>query len=138
MKRFLTACAALVAMVIVGVSANAHHAANAQFDLNKQIVVEGTLDEVEDINPHSYWHFTTSDGTKWAFEGASPAGLKRFGVRPKSDIVKGAKFTVYAAPARNGGNIGLLQGLILPDGRKIMMRMDPAEEGKQEPATSSQ
>ena len=127
MKHFCIA----VAMIVAGVPAFAHHAANAQFDLNKQIVVEGTLDEVEDINPHSYWHITTSDGTKWAFEGSSPAGLKRYGIKPKSDIVKGAKFTVYAAPARNGANIGLLQGLILPDGRKIMMRLDPAEEGKQ-------
>src|SRR5277367_2893739 len=106
MKRFLIACAASVAMVAVGAPAFAHHAANAQFDLNKEIVVEGTLDEVEDINPHSYWHFTTADGTKWSFEGASPAGLKRFGIKPKTDIVKGAKFTVYAAPARNGSNNG--------------------------------
>jgi hypothetical protein len=127
MKHFFIA----VAMAFAGVPAFAHHAANAQFDLNKQVVVEGTLDEVEDINPHSYWHITTSDGTKWAFEGSSPAGLKRYGIKPKSDIVKGAKFTVYAAPARNGANIGLLQGLILPDGRKIMMRLDPAEEGKE-------
>lgn|SRR5580704_801839 len=137
MKRFLIACTASAAMIFVGASASAHHAANAQFDLNKQIVVEGTLDEVEDINPHSYWHFTTSDGTKWSFEGSSPAGLKRFGIRPKSDIVKGAKFTVYAAPARNGSNIGLLQGLILPDGRKIMMRLEPAEEGKTAESTDS-
>src|ERR1700691_3490037 len=119
MKRFLITCAATAAIAF-GATSFAHHAANAQFDLNKQIVVEATLDEVEDINPHSYWHFTTSDGTKWSFEGSSPAGLKRFGIRPKSDIVKGAKFTVYAAPARNDTNIGLLQGLILPDGHKIM------------------
>jgi hypothetical protein len=137
MKRFLTKFAASAAMVAVGGPAFAHHAANAQFDLNKQIVVEGTLDEVEDINPHSYWHFTAADGTKWSFEGSSPAGLKRYGIKPKSDIVKGAKFTVYAAPARNGSNIGLLQGLILPDGRKIMMRLEPAEEGKTAESTDS-
>ena len=130
MKRFLIACIASAAMVAAGAPAFAHHAANAQFDLNKAIVIEGTLDEVEDVNPHSYWHFTTSDGTKWSFEGSSPAGLKRFGIRPKTDIVKGAKFTVYAAPARNGSNVGLLQGLVLPDGRKIMLHLEPAEEGK--------
>ena len=138
MKRFLTACAASAAMVAAGAPAFAHHAANAQFDLNKQIAVEGTLDEIEDINPHSYWHFTSNDGKKWNFEGSSPAGLKRYGIKPKSDLVKGTKFTVYAAPARNGSNYGLLQGLILPDGRKIMMRMDmPEEEKKAEKATSN-
>jgi hypothetical protein len=137
MNRFLIACTAFATMLGGGESAFAHHAANAQFDLNKQIVVEGTLDEVEDINPHSYWHFTTADGTKWSFEGSSPAGLKRYGIRPKSDIVKGGKFTVYAAPARNGSNIGLLQGLILPDGRKVMMRLEPAEEGKTPESTDS-
>jgi hypothetical protein len=52
MKRFFIACTAS-AMVAVGGPAFAHHAANAQFDLNKQIVVEGTLDEVEDINGRS-------------------------------------------------------------------------------------
>jgi hypothetical protein len=130
MKRFLIAGIASAVVVAAGTPVFAHHAANAQFDLNKAIVVEATLDEVEDINPHSYWHFTTSDGTKWSFEGSSPAGLKRFGIKPKSDIVKGAKFTVYAAPARNGSNVGLLQGLVLPDGRKIMLHLEPAEEGK--------
>jgi hypothetical protein len=137
MRRFFIACVASAAMVAVGAPAFAHHAANAQFDLNKSIVVEATLDEVEDINPHSYWHFTTADGTKWSFEGASPAGLKRYGVKPKSDIVKGGKFTVYAAPARNGSNNGLLQGFILPDGRKIMMRMEMPDEEKKAEKTAS-
>ena len=127
MRRFVIACVASMAMVAIGIPALAHHAANAQFDLNKTISFEATLDEIEDINPHSYWHFTTMDGVKWSFEGSAPAALKRYGIKPKSDLIKGAKYTVTGAPARNGSPYALLQGLTLPDGRTVTFRMDPSE-----------
>jgi len=67
-----------------GTATDAHHAVQAQFDVTKNVIVEGTLKRVDWQNPHSWFHFDVKkeDGTTvvWSFETVGPNGLRRLGI----------------------------------------------------------
>jgi len=122
--------AAALALALAGPSA-AHHSIQAQFDINKTITVSGTVAKVEFINPHSYLTVTVkeTDGTvtKWAFEMAAAAQLRRAGLSraDRGGLKAGDEVTVLALAARNGSNTGLLQELKMADGREFKFTPDP-------------
>src|SRR3979490_1609044 len=62
----------------------AHHAVQAQFDVNKQESFVGVLTKVDWINPHAWFHFDVKkeDGTveQWATETIGPNGVRRLGL----------------------------------------------------------
>ena len=76
----LTICGALG----VGVPVAAHHAVNAQYDMDKPIRFEGALVRTEFVNPHSMLHLevTNADGTKtvWKFQSGAIGALRRLGL----------------------------------------------------------
>ena len=91
----------LVGLFGVGVAAattQAHHAVQAQFDVNRQESFTGVLTKVDWINPHAWFHFDVkkADGTveQWATETIGPNGLRRLGLSDRrlfvvGDIIKG-------------------------------------------------
>lgn len=111
-------------------SAWAHHSIQAQFDVNKQITVSGTVAKVEFINPHSYLTIDVAgaDGatTRWAFEMAAPGQLRKAGVSrsDRGGLKAGDEVTITALAARNGSNTGLVQILKTADGREFDLRPD--------------
>lgn len=113
----------LVALAWVALSAEAHHAVNAQFDPREIIEVEGVLVKSELINPHTYVHLdVTADDktvTTWSFEGASRAVVLRAGIPARELFQVGETYHIVAHPARNGGTSGLLMTMTLPDGRIV-------------------
>jgi hypothetical protein len=117
-------------LALVG-GAIAHHSIQAQFDINKHITVSGTVVRMEFINPHSYLTVNAkeADGkvTRWAFEMAAAAQLRRAGLSraDRGGLKAGDEVTVVALAARDGSNSGLLQELKVADGREFKFTPDP-------------
>jgi len=118
----------LSALAAGGVSA--HHSIQAQFDIHKTVSVNGTVAKVEFINPHSYLTVNVKDAdgkvTKWAFEMAAAAQLRRAGMSraDRGGLKAGDEVTVMALAARDGSNSGLLQELKIADGREFKFTPD--------------
>src|SRR5690242_7206018 len=103
--------------------ASAHHAVQAQFDLQKPFSVTGVVTKVEWINPHSYLYLDVTDSSgkvkHWAFEMAGPGALRRAGLSraDRGGMKPGDTITVNGVLAKDGTDSGLIKELKLPDGR---------------------
>ena len=113
----------VMALLLSAMPALAHHALQAEFDTTKRVEFTGVLTRFALVNPHVRWFFDVKkpDGSidKWevAAAGAGPiraAGLARA-------FKTGDTYKVTAAPARNGANVGRVVDFIFPDGRKITL-----------------
>ena len=84
MRSTLTTAITAAALFTAAATISAHHAFSAEFDVNKQVKLVGTLEKWEMINPHSWFHIKVKgpDGkvTTWMIEGGSPNQLIRNGV----------------------------------------------------------
>ncbi len=80
----------LIAAVIPGTQAVAHHAFEAEFDCNAPMTLKGLVTIVEWVNPHTWIHLTVSEPGKspqdWMAEGATPNTLLRVGLN--RDVLK--------------------------------------------------
>jgi DNA/RNA endonuclease YhcR with UshA esterase domain len=109
----------------------AHHAVQAQFDVNKTFTLTGTVSKIEFINPHSYLTLNVKDANgniqKWAFELAAVAVLRRAGVSraDQGGLKPGDVVTVTGLASKDGSNSGWIQELKLSDGRVIKLVTGP-------------
>jgi hypothetical protein len=99
----------------------AHHAASAQYDVEKVIQFKGVLTKVEWVNPHAHMTFDVkgNDGkiSAWSIEFFGVTGLRKMGLANKNVMTVGDTYALTVSPARDGGNTGLIQSLTFPDGR---------------------
>ena len=102
-KKTVIASAAVLALLVIGGPAIAHHSANAEFDTTKEFTITGTLTKVENVNPHSWWYVDVKavDGkvTSWKLESLSPSGLIRQGLKVKTDMKIGDTYSYRISPA---------------------------------------
>jgi hypothetical protein len=133
MMRFPISAMLAVSLAGLGLAGPvwAHHSIQAQFDITKHVTVSGTVARVEFINPHSYLTVNVKDAdgkvTRWAFEMAAAAQLRRGGLSraDRGGLKPGDEVTVVALAARDGSNSGLLQELKMADGREFKFTPDP-------------
>ena len=75
MRMKLAALVAGFGLLWVAVPVVAHHAVGAEYDVNKQVKLTGTVTKIEWTNPHAriYFDVTQPDGTKvnWNVELAA-------------------------------------------------------------------
>ena len=102
-KQFIIVCATVLAVLVPGAPAGAHHSANAEFDTQKQMTITGALTKVENVNPHSWWHVDVKgpDGKvqSWILESLAPRGLIMKGLKVKTDLHMGETYTFRISPA---------------------------------------
>lgn len=102
-KKNVIASAAVLALLVIGAPAMAHHSANAEFETTKEFSITGTLTKVENVNPHSWWYVDVkgADGkvTSWKLESLSPSGLIRQGLKVKTDLKIGETYSYRISPA---------------------------------------
>jgi Family of unknown function (DUF6152) len=130
-RRGLTAplmgcCAAgMLALASVAV---AHHSF-AMFDQARQLSLQGTVQNFQWTNPHSWIYLDVrhADGglETWQIEMNSPNNLRRQGWRPRT-LKPGDQVTVVINPLRDGHKGGLFVSVKLPDGSVIR---DPTRRG---------
>ena len=117
-KVFALAC---VATLLPGLPAVAHHSF-AMFDSSKVVTMQGTVKELEWVNPHVWLHLMIPDNTgamkEWAFEMNAVALQMAAGWRADS-VKPGDKVTVEINPLKDGTRGGALLWATLPDGRRL-------------------
>jgi hypothetical protein len=117
-----------------------HHAFAAAYDESKPINLEGTVTNVELVNPHSWiWmDVTDADGsvTNWGMEGGPPLNLIRNGVT-KNTLPIGSEIRIFGYQAKSGESKGVGVFFEYLDGRKIFMGGSaPGADGNPVPAAA--
>jgi hypothetical protein len=101
----------------------AHHSFAAEFDVNKQITVHGTVTRMDWINPHSWIYVDVKDAdgkvANWHFELGSPNALFRLGWT-KDAIPIGLEVDINAYQAKGGGAVGNARSVTLPNGKELL------------------
>ncbi len=112
---------AVLASIIRASTALAHHGI-ANFDLNTDIELEGTVTRIEFLNPHSwlYLDVTNEDGTvtAWRCEMRGATVLKRSGWSPEM-FPPGLAITVTGSPDRREPATCYLGTAFFPDGSSV-------------------
>ena len=77
----------VLGLLTVPASVQAHHAFSSEFDADRPFKVQGIVERVEWVNPHSWIHVDVpqEDGTvvPWMMEGGTPNALLRAGLTRK-------------------------------------------------------
>jgi hypothetical protein len=116
--RITTLAAAGLAATLFAVPAIAHHSF-AMFDNSQTVHLEGTVTDLEWINPHVWLHIEVAgeDGTAqvWSFEGGSTGQLQQSLWTPET-VVPGEAIEVGFHPLKDGSNGGQLLEVTKEDG----------------------
>ena len=133
MKKIAIIGAAGLMALGLATSVSAHHAVNAQFDVDKEGTFTGTLARLDNVQPHSFWYFVVKKPNgvvqKWSLEGPSPGNLRRSGLKIKDDMKVGKSFTVFFNTARDGSNTGYIRGVTVA-GKRVNLQADYAAPGE--------
>ncbi len=127
MKRMGSIVLAAAAVGAGAAPVLAHHS-GAMFDAAKTVTVNGTVQEWQYVNPHSWLRVLVlgSDGntTVWSFEGPSPSGggLAANSILHKDTFKPGDKVSVETHPMKDGRHAGSLGDVTFSDGHKWVMR----------------
>ncbi|NIW24719.1 MAG: hypothetical protein GWN29_09230 [Gammaproteobacteria bacterium] len=120
MRIDLIAFVAGLGLAVGAVQVSAHHAFAAEFDVNRPITLEGTVVELELINPHSWIHLdvTNADGTveRWMIEGGPPNALFRRGFT-RAALPIGSEIIVEGFQAKDGSFRANGRDIVFTDGR---------------------
>ena len=113
-----------VGLLLAAVPLWAHHAFAAEFDINRPVVLRGTVTKWLVTNPHSWIHIDVKapDGTvvPWAIEGGSPNSLYRLGFT-KESLVPGTEIVVDGFQAKDLSNKAVGKNITLPSGKKLFL-----------------
>ncbi len=102
----------LMLTLMVSVSAVArpvaHHAFTAEFDRNAPVTIQGTVRQMDWINPHSWIYVEVKDPQsgkveEWAVEAAAPNALVRRGFT-KTSLPAGVEIRVAGFRSKDGAN----------------------------------
>jgi hypothetical protein len=103
--------ALLTAIIIAfaALPAAAHHSLSAEYDLNRTIMLKGTVTKIAWGNPHARLYIDVQDAASgvmsWEFVMASPNMLMLNGWKIDT-LRRGDHVLVYAHPARHSENVG--------------------------------
>ena len=107
----------------------AHHSFAVEFDVNKPIMLTGSVTKLDWINPHArlFIEVKGSDGNvaNWDIELGPPAMLIRSGWT-KNSLKAGDVVTVNGSLAKDGSNLANARSVTLADGTKVFAG-SPAE-----------
>jgi hypothetical protein len=123
----------LYCMLLCSVApSQAHHSFAAHYDRSRTNVIEGTVVEVQFVNPHGriYLDVTGEEGnvTRWMAETGSYNSMRRNGWS-RSDLKPGDVITVTGFASNDGSNLVFMQRAVMPDGSTKAMGGPPGPKG---------
>ena len=110
-----------MAFMLATAGAQAHHAFSTEFDVNRQVTLQGKVVKVELINPHSWLHVEVMQDGKpvvWMVEGGSPNALVRRGIT-KNSIPIGSELVIRGYGTRDGSNKAVGREMTFAEGKKL-------------------
>jgi hypothetical protein len=111
-----------VCFLAVSVPLAAHHG-SAGYDMDKELVMKGTVMEWLWANPHCFLKYDTTDDAgnvaHWAVEVSNPTDMAKRGWS-KQSLKPGDEVTVTVRPAKNGATVGQLLKVALPNGQTLI------------------
>jgi hypothetical protein len=102
---------------VPAVSAQAHHAF-ARFDSEREVTLQGTVNEFQWTTPHAWLMLTVQENgrpERWAIEMNGAGGLARQGWKPET-LTPGMPVKAVIRPLRDGTKGGQFLEIRLPDG----------------------
>jgi hypothetical protein len=102
----------------------AHHAFAAEFDAKKPLKLQGTVKNMEWINPHAWIHIDVKKPNgateEWAVEAGPPNTLFRRGFTKKS-LPAGTQIVIEGYQAKDGTRKVNGRSMTFPDGRTLFL-----------------
>ena len=121
MSKRLSLPLTMVASLIAASPGFAHHSF-AMFDMNKTVVVKGTVRDFRWTNPHAWMEVVVQgdDGQAqyWNIEMTSPNNLTQQGWK-RTSLKPGDRVTVSIHPLRDGKAGGSFLSVVLPNGSTL-------------------
>lgn len=111
----------LVLFLAVIVSIKGHHAFAAEFDVNKEVKLEGTMTKIEWFNPHIWIYLDVKENgslVKWQCEGGAPNSLTRNGWT-RDALKSGDVITIDGYLAKDGSKTCNARSIMLPGGKRV-------------------
>jgi hypothetical protein len=128
----LTRVALIFSFLLISIPVLAHHGAS-EYDMTKIVSMNGTVKELQFVNPHTLLTFTVKDESgktnEWEGELPSPNLLSRRGWS-RSTLKPGDQVTIIGAPAKNGEKGMQVKKLVFPDGHELPGTVLPPDSSK--------
>jgi len=123
----------VLAAGIAAAPALAHHSVPGTFNVEKTVVIKGTISKIDWINPHIYIYVDVKDGsgavTTWKVETLPTNHMRRAGVT-KEEILREAKageVTLHMYPAHLNKTAGFLLRLTFAEGNFMHLYGEESE-----------
>jgi hypothetical protein len=121
MKRQMALLAG-VAILVLTVSAFAHHPFSAEYDWKQPVTVTGTVSKVEWSNPHTFLYIDGKDENgemkHWTLEMGSPSALTQAGWT-RTTLKMGDQVTVDAWMSKTKKDHANVKSVKMADGRLL-------------------
>ena len=114
MSRNLLFALAFIAALAIAVPALAHHG-GAAFDQTKQQTLQGTVTQLDFVNPHVVVKNADGTTTKWSGWLTAPNKLQRAGWT-KNTLKPGDNLTVVGNQQKNGSPVLQIRKIAGPEG----------------------
>jgi len=112
----------LTSGIVISAAAYAHHSSDPHFDHDNPMTIEGTVTDMQFVNPHGYIYFdvTTDSGevVPWRCELSAATSLSRRGWSDQT-MLPGQHIVVNGSPARREDNVCFLSSFRLDGGPEL-------------------
>ena len=125
MKNLLLYVVLVAGLCLFSEFSPAHHGRGNRYDMESEIELQGTVQELVWRNPHTAIIIDVPDESgepvTWVIEHSNVSTLARQGYSRRA-LIPGEKVTAYVNPGSAGEPIGLCQRIVKEDGTVIFVR----------------